>query len=204
MPSKGRQRTFRRRPNALSLAKRNRAEILRGREMHYNESAIQTETTATAGEIFYVSGVAVGDQVDDRTGNKISNKEHIVNIWFEGDIASRMVRLILFRDMQCQGALPAVTDVLSAANIHSQLNWANRARFSILRDRYVMLPATLNDYESHKMVKFRTKRPMNIEYITDAEAVTGAGKGNVFLLVISLVAGTADKLRYVYTIKFLT
>lgn len=194
---------FRRKQGALALARKNRAEIAKGREMHYNESAINTTATTTAGAVIYTSGVAVGDQVDDRTGNKVSSKEHIVRVWFEADVLSRMVRLIFFRDMQCQGALPVVTDVLSAGNIHSQFNWANRARFVILKDRYVMLPSNAGDVEAHKMVKFSTRRSMNLEYITDSEAIAGAGKGACFLLIISLTAGTADKVRYVNTIKFL-
>ncbi len=189
--------------SAIRIAKSNRKRISELTELHYNEMAIQTTTTTVAGSVFYLSGIAVGNQVDDRIGSKIAMKEFRLNLWVEGDIASRMIRVIVFRDMHAQGASPAVTDVLSSASYRSQLNWANRARFSVLSDRIIRCNAVANDYDAFKFLKYSTKRPMNLEYVSDAEADTGAGKGAIFMLLISHIAGTANTIKYNATQKFL-
>ncbi len=189
--------------SAMAIAKKNRRELASLEDMGYNESSTEVAiTTATVGLCYYLSGIAQGDVVDQRQGNKVSTREYNCFVRFVVDIASRQVRLILFRDMQCQGAVPAVSDVLSTANIAYSYNWNNRARFSILSDRMIHLAGMANDVEAYRYVKFRVKRRMNLEFITASEAVTGAGKGAIFLLVLSAVNGTANGCRLFYSVKY--
>ncbi len=189
---------------ALVIAKQNRRKISEMSEMHYIQNSRVILTSATVGLCYYVSGTPLGDDAEeDRTGNKVTSKWYRCRVWFNGDIASRRVRVIMFRDMNCQGAVPAVTDVLEAAQLESGYNWNNRARFSILSDKQISLPSQIADVEAYKHIQYKTTRSMKLEYISAAEAVTGAGKGAIFMLIISSVNGTADAIRYVYDMKFI-
>ncbi len=191
------------RPGALALAKKNRRAISQISEFHYVEClASSTITSTTAGAVIYLSGVAAGPDPDERTGKKITSKDFKCWIHINGDIASRLLRLVLFRDMDNAGALPTVTQVLTGATYQSFYNPNNRDRFSILKDRTLSLSATDAEKDSHAVVKFRIRRPMAIKYIDDSNAVTSAGAGNLFLLVISETAGTASKIHVRADIRY--
>lgn len=50
-------------------------------------------------------------------------------------VAAQQARMIIFMDMQPNGAAPAVGDLLNSADPASQLNLNNRDRFRIIRDK---------------------------------------------------------------------
>lgn len=195
----GWRKKFRARPytikerSALKIAKQNRRKINQITELHHSDMNLDLTTMSTAGEVIYLSPITQGDEVEHRSGNKVTTKFVKFTFWNTGDIASKMVRMIIFRDMQCQGALPGVTDVLTSADIRAYYNWNNRARFRILRDRTYNLTTTDADVEARKLVTYTSRKNMAIEFITTAGAIAAAGKGSIFVLVISLVNGTADK-----------
>lgn len=51
------------------------------------------------------------------------------------NVASQQARMILFCDLQPNGAVPVVTDLLNSAEPASHLNLNNRDRFKILKDK---------------------------------------------------------------------
>lgn len=62
-----------------------------------------------------------------------------------GNIAGQMIRMIIFVDLQPNGAAPAVTDLLNEALPSSQLNANNRDRFLVLKDKqYTFDPILMN------------------------------------------------------------
>ncbi len=182
--------------SAIAIAKSNRRRISQMSELHYVQClASSTVTSTTAGQVIFLSGVESGADPDQRIGKKISSVEFNCNVWINGDIASRLLRLILFRDMDCQGVLPTVLEVLDSATYQSFYNEDNRQRISILKDRTLSLSAVDNERWSHAVVKFKIKRPMSIMYIDDGAPIGSAGAGNLFLLIISETAGTANKIH---------
>ncbi len=193
-----------RKPTALTIAKSNRRQLSRITELHYVQTGRAIVTSSAVGAVYYVSGTPQGDDAEeDRTGLSVSSNMYRVKVWFNADLASRRVRVIVVRDMQCQGAMPAVTDVLELAQIESGYNWNNRDRFSVLSDKNIHLPSNAGDVEAYKMIQYVTRRNMKINYIEAGNAVGQAGKGAIFLLIISSVNGTADAIRYNWDMKFI-
>ncbi len=190
-------RTGKSRPKtALAIARKNRRTITQLNEMHYVQClASSTTTSTTAGQVIFLSGVACGPDPDERVGKKITSKEFNCNVFINGDIASRLLRLIIFRDMDCAGALPGVTDVLDSATYQSFYNENSRQRFVILKDRTLSLSATDAERWSHAVVKYKTRRPMTIKYIDDGNPINSVGDGSIFLLIISETAGTANTIH---------
>lgn len=61
-----------------------------------------------------------------------------------GNIAAQQARMIVFIDLQPNGAAPAVTDVLVEALPSSQLNANNRDRFLIVKDKVFYFDPVIN------------------------------------------------------------
>jgi len=107
--------------------------------------------------------------------------------------AHDMVRYILYKDKQCNGATATVTNILSTASFYSHYNKEEEDRFTILRDFTVnlqppagYLAAATANYEK----PFRISCWVNDEVTFDSTATTGAlatcRSNNFGLLAIGL------------------
>lgn len=104
------------------------------------------------------------------------------------------VRVILIQDKQCNGALPAVTDVLQNASFDSFNNLANSQRFHTLWDKTVSLstmglgvttaPAQSSAPVNKSISKY-IKCNIPIEYSGTTGNVTTIRSNNIFFLYIS-------------------
>jgi len=147
--------------------------------------------------------IAQGDQTYQRNGNKISFKTLMgrMRIFLETTADTTLwsgntpiVRMIIFSDRYNQGVYPTKTEMLeNAANAWSFLNWNNRKRFRILKDKFIKLDSPqawtnnaaqeqmINKGPYTKLVKFRIKFKKNIFYKGATEAEASNGPGAIFI-----------------------
>jgi len=116
-------------------------ELLAKSEMKVQDTPQLTQASATAGTILNVTQQIIqGDLISQRTGNQLSlhNVEIRLNAYNAGGaVTVSQVRLIVFQDTQNLGVVPAVTDLLAAANYSSFYNSSEQyqqRRFKILDD----------------------------------------------------------------------
>ena len=119
---------------------------------------------ATAGTVQALNLMGQGDTVSTRDGNSIKLQSITARLTFNIAAAgsSQTVRCLFFYDTQNQGAAPAVTDVLVAADPDSLMNLTSYpGRFKIIRDYYKSVnpagQASLN-------FRFYRKLPIHLKY----------------------------------------
>lgn len=133
---------FPRRPNAL--------------EKKVQDIAVTTYQINTTGSFTLLSNPVLGSDFNARIGRKIMNKSIYIRGFVGSEagisaagtvqnVSSMELRMILFVDLQPNGAVPVVTDLLNTASPASHLNLNNRDRFRILKDKvYVTDPYILS------------------------------------------------------------
>lgn len=118
-------------------------------ERKVNDLTTATYQANTTGSIVLLANPVLGSDFNQRIGRKIILKSVYIRGYIsqEGaDAASigifagtQLARLIIFADMQPNGASPALTDLLVEATSCSQLNLNNRDRFKIYCDKQFVL-----------------------------------------------------------------
>lgn len=97
-----------------------------------------------------LENIVQGDSDTTREGNIIHVRDIKVNLTvFDNGIADGLIRTILVWDKQCNGAAPAITDILTSTNYyshynHSQVVGYGGSRFSVLYDRLFVLQVGAN------------------------------------------------------------
>lgn len=156
-------------------------------------------------------GITQGNALNQRIGNNIRLKELQMRLTVNGDTGSTdtdrtRIRVLIVQDKQCNGALPAVTDVLLQANVLSLYNYNNVVgcgghRFVILKDKtwdfspnsYYDGATVLNPGQAYTTSWNFTKLPV-IQYDANAGAITDLCGQNVFM--ISVADDSANGLDY--------
>lgn len=115
-------------------------------EKKYKDMTLATLPVNTTGHFQLLNGTVMGTTYNDRIGRKIRVKSvyvrgivgqesAITTITSPINASGQLARMIIFADMQPNGAVPALTDVLFEANGCAQLNPNYRDRFKILCDK---------------------------------------------------------------------
>jgi len=115
-------------------------------EKKYKDMTIAILTCNTTGAFQLMNGLVMGTTYNDRIGRRICIKSIYIRgmVGQEGSFTTitsplvsqgQLCRLIVVADMQPNGAVPALTDVLFEATSLAQLNPNNRDRFKILVDK---------------------------------------------------------------------
>lgn len=189
---------------ALTIAKGVAALI--NVEEKYNDYNVTAQTISSTGVVHYMSGIAQGDSATSRDGDSIRGKSILHRCEYVSVAGtSAVVRCLMFVDLNNQGALPAVTDVLQTASRLSPLNTVNSKRFVVLSDELFDLNqnvATSGIFRSTKMFK---KIDFHIKYRDTSSSVTGCAANGIFCLYISNIgAGAttpsvtfANRIRYI-------
>lgn len=137
----------------------------------------------TTGSVTLLTGVAQGDDVNNRQGNSVLGKTIYLRL-----ITTRVAantnpvnfgRVIIFKDMENTGTDPTIADVLQSATVISPLNVDHVARYQILADR--VLPLSLNGNEGSQH-KFYLRVNDHVKY-------TGSGaaaiyKNQIYMIII--------------------
>lgn len=103
-----------------------------------------------------------------------------------------LLRILIVLDKQCNGAAPAVTDVLETANYASFNNLANKSRFRTLMDRTYKVDCmaaagdgTANDTpDVYVPCSFFKKVNIPLEFSSTTGAIAEIRSNNIFMLAI--------------------
>lgn len=151
----------------------------------------------TTGSVTLINGCAQGTDFTNRVGRKYTNVavqlEGLVQIQ-DGTSGPTKARVMLVYDTQPNGALPAITDVLTAASSVSFMNLNNRDRFRVICDWNDVIgsidtTATLA-YADQVIKNVSIYRKVNLETINDGVGATIADiqSGSIFLLTVGNTA----------------
>lgn len=107
-------------------------------ELKYVDVASTAYACDTTGSVAALNLIAQGDDVTNRQGRQVSLKScRVFGIVGPQDASTltNLARVMLVWDSQPNsGALPAITDILTASTAIAHTNLDNRQRFTILRD----------------------------------------------------------------------
>lgn len=152
----------------------------------------------TTGSVTLVNGMAQGSDFTNRIGRKYTN----VAVQLEGflgpqdsNVGTTKCRIMLIYDAQPNGALPVITDVLTASTSNAFMNLNNRDRFKVLCDENYTLSAIDNTASqafagSPTAQNISVYKKINLETICDGTtaAIGDVQTGSIFLLTIGSAA----------------
>lgn len=99
----------------------------------------------TTGGVTLLNGMARGDDINQRQGRQVTLRSielRLLSRVAPGTGIDQRHRILIVYDRQTNGAAPAITDILSSANVLYPRNLENRQRFRILFDRLHTLNAS--------------------------------------------------------------
>lgn len=170
----------------------------RGRDELKTNDVTQAQTDVpAAGAFTLLSGVAQGDDFNERVGRKIIIKSLLIRIAFSSvaDTSAPIgdtIRMLVFQDLQTNGAAPGLTDVLSGIEPFDPMNLNNRERFRVLIDKMVSLPA--NAYAAGalstgsptpKSMKLYKKLNTQQVFSGTGNTVASIATGSIYMLLLA-------------------
>ncbi len=179
--------------DAWSLAKRTAYGLNEVRKLINIE---EKELVTTAGSVGFdvngalvpISRIAQGTNYTERIGNSIKMQRIEVRgrIFKNASASNSVIRILLVRDLDGYGSVPAVTDIMetvgSSAAPCTQYDWLNRKRFSILFDEFLTLSST---GDSGAVFEVHLPHEGHIQYLGTTAAAASDGKGSMYMLFIS-------------------
>jgi len=111
-------------------------------EMFHHDRAETAVNVGASGVITNLVAIAQGDGPNQRTGNSLLIRNHLMRIRFSKDVSipTTIIRYMLIQDTQQIGdTSPTVTDVLQVADVDSPLNLSAAGRFKVLLNKTVQL-----------------------------------------------------------------
>ncbi len=120
-------------------------------DLKFNDIANNDSVVATTGIVILAFTIADGNTQSQKDGLKITIKSIRIRYQLKLPATSTIAdgtdicRILLVKDKQCNGALPAVSDILAGTDIQNHKNLENSKRFTILSDRTI----TINSLGSH-------------------------------------------------------
>jgi hypothetical protein len=116
-----------------------KGRINRKNETHYSDIAQATYVSDTTGSVTALNLIAEGNDNVNRLGRKalmrsVSVKGFVSLQSSNGFLPAQQARSLLVWDNASAGALPAITDILTAVNSSAFINPNNVERFTILHD----------------------------------------------------------------------
>lgn len=169
-------------------------------EMKFKDDTANFGTVDATGEIVdSICEVAQGTTESTRVGRKITIKK-IALRWLallpstsDPTQTSETIRIIIYKDKQCNGATATVTDILEGANWRSFNNLANKGRFTVMMDKRITLNCASGAYdgtndqfgECRRVGECYLDCNIPIEFDAGTGAITEIKSNNVGLLAIA-------------------
>jgi hypothetical protein len=153
-----------------------------------------TQATSATGTVVVLSQPIVeGDDINQRSGTKITPISMDFKFRFVALVASQSCRVLVFQDLFAQATAPSVVDILPSTtwiSHFSDIRQVQQQRFRILLDETVDCSLS-GESIKHINTKIRKMSPVYYDASTN---INGAnGKGSIFMIVIgSAVTGTWD------------
>lgn len=161
-----------------------------------------------------MNGTALGTDISNRIGRKILVKSLYVRGYCQLDASSALVtgqnvpaqmfRMIILCDLQPNGAVPLVSDLITSPTPYSQLNLNNRDRFKVYVDKqFVVDPLVYNTTATQSVAAFNRTihgikkfKRINLETVYNAGTTGLIGdinSGALYMFWIgSIAAGVND------------
>lgn len=166
-------------------------------EMKFLDTAYAGVAASTTPSIVLINGMTLGNTAITRVGSNISVMSIEARLrWTTTTGTPCHVRWALFLDTQTNGALPAITDVLTGPDPTAQRNLYNRKRFKCLISKdFNMGGATTGDapmlHPEHVYLKI--KRPIKVEYTsTNNGDVTDITSNSLISIMDSTIASASN------------
>jgi hypothetical protein len=144
--------------------------------------------------VIYVSAVTQGVTATTRLGNSFRLQGMSLDMWVSkhaSSTANDAIRVILFRDLECQGTSPAIEAVLEDASspypaVLSPPDYVNATRYSILLDERIHLSA---DTSLPSVQTYHYSIPHNghIKYRGQDATLSSAAEGAIFMIIVCMV-----------------
>lgn len=172
-------------------------------ETKYADYVTTTGITTTP-FVMYVSALSQGVDISNRVGDSIRLQGLHYAFGLTASASATLIhwtRILLVRDLENQGALPATLDVISGLSDVAFPNYINRDRFNILYDETVFFCPGIGPVADLR----KGTIPLNghILYRGTTTAATSASKGSLFLIAFSSLASNNPSLdhnvRILYT-----
>lgn len=111
-------------------------------EHKFFDTALPASASST-GSVTHLSAVPQGDTSSSRDGEYIFAEKLTIHIGVTGADTTNFVRMIVFKDLDSQGVVPAVNNVLEpGTSFFDHMNNVNKYRFKIMLDRTVSTSLT--------------------------------------------------------------
>lgn len=175
--------------NKIRRNSRQTTMFLRRAEPNTFSTAYGTQPT-TAGAVSQLSGIAQGDGLGDRTGDKIWVR-YIEFGFNQLSSGTNNTRFLIVRDDSPEGGTPSVTDILTSAVVSSpfqSLNVTQMRRFRILFDKTTSSSQNGNLAHAMKPKKIMINQPTYFS----GSAAGNKGRGTLYFLVITDVATSSN------------
>jgi len=139
----------------------------------------------TTGDVTLISGIARGDDINERTGRKVTLKSIELHLYAKvtaGTGVDQTQRFLVVYDKQANATALTITDVLVSASTMALQNLDNRNRFRILYDQVFHLNATAESDSAKTLVlKKAINLPMTFNS-GDAGTIADITTGSVYFL----------------------
>lgn len=164
-----------------------------------NTTSIANQTTTAT--VQTLGAIAQGDNVSNRQGNsiKMTQIDGRIGVYHNGSATKTFTRVIVGVDHQCNGALPAATDVLAIGDVFSLRNMDQAKRYTILVDEVVGTDT------SHllKWIEFHKPLDFHMEFKGTSSAVTDISTNNLFLIAVSDEATNGPQIERMIRLKWI-
>jgi len=170
-----------------------RGAIVPRRELKYSDIASTTYALDTTGSVTLLNGIAENDDNTNRTGRQAMMRGVGV-AGFAGVLAGATTiqrgRVLLVWDNAINGALPAVTDILSAATANSFHKVDNESRFTVLADIPLVFGPNVTTAtqayvdQSVRAVDVFVPLSSVTQYIGTGATIASVGNGGLLLVTV--------------------
>lgn len=158
-----------------------------GKEKKYIDVNLGGEEFSTTGSITFINPVNTSSDFT----NCIGRSYVVTSVQIKGNIAvgatptASTVRYLVVYDKNTNGATPAITDILTAANADGLVNMNNRDRFVIVADVMEYVEAA---GKSNIPVDLYRKCSLQVDKLTSASTVAAIGSGGFFFVTVGVLA----------------
>lgn len=191
-------------------------------ERKVNDLTTATYQVNTTGSFTLLANPTLGSDFNNRIGRKVILKSVYIrgrvltetaSAGVEAVVSAQQGRMIIFIDMQPNGAAPAVTDLLVEATPSSQLNLNNRDRFRIVSDsQYVFDPYYFNSstatqtYSStaNQIKNVKKYKKLNLEMIfngVNGGTIADITSGALYMFWIGSKAASATDINAILSTR---
>lgn len=159
-------------------------------------------TPDNAGDVYSITHCGQGTDKDDRTGDSIRAKQHLIRLraTINGSATVTTVMYIIFMDRHQNGTPPTVTELLQNASLVDPVNDEYGKRFKVIRRGYINLSSTGMQTGIRKLyIKHN-----NVVKYDGAGATTAEQKeNNMYMLLLSNEATNTPTVDYYVRFRFI-